>query len=88
MLVISLVVWLLIGIGAAWIGKSLASESLGWLGLGVFGIGGAIAGGIVGLSVSNAFIAGVMGAAIGGLGGVFLRGSAEEIRSPGPGLAV
>jgi len=88
MLVLLLVSWLLIGIAAAWVGRSLASDAFGWLGTGLFGIAGAIAGGVVALSVSDAFAVGVIGAAFGGLVGVFIRGSAEEIRTPGPGLAV
>ena len=87
MLVLSLVSWLLIGIAAAWVGKRLGSDALGWLGTALFGVAGAIAGGLVALSVSDAFTVGVIGAAIGGLMGVFIRGTAEEIRTPGPGIA-
>ena len=88
MLVLSLVSWLLLGVAAAMIGKALAADHLGWFGLGAFGILGAVAGGIVGLGISDTFLAGAMGGAIGALAGVLIRGSAEEIRSRGPGLAV
>lgn len=88
MLVLLVVSWLLIGIGAAWIGKALSSDVLGWGGLGVFGIAGAVAGGVLALSVSDAFSAGVIGGVIGAVAGVMVRGSAEEIRSKGPGLAI
>lgn len=86
--VLSLVSWVLIGIAVALVGKRLGSDALGWLGTALFGIGGAIAGGVVALSASDAFTVGVIGAAIGGLVGVFIRGTAQEIRTPGPGLAV
>lgn len=88
MLVLLVVSWLLIGIGAAWIGKMLYSDILGWFGLGLFGIAGAVAGGLVALSASDAFFPGVFGGVIGAVAGVLLRGAAEEIRSTGPGLAV
>jgi uncharacterized membrane protein YeaQ/YmgE (transglycosylase-associated protein family) len=88
MLVLSLVSWLLIGIAAAWLGKTLASDRFGWFGLGVFGILGAITGGLAMLWASDAWLASDLGAALGALLGVFIRGAAEEIRSQGPGLAV
>ncbi|HVL05842.1 MAG TPA: hypothetical protein VM388_07630 [Acidimicrobiales bacterium] len=88
MLVLLIVSWLLIGIGAAWIGKVLSSDILGWLGFGLFGIAGAIAGGMLAMGVSDAFFPGVFGGVIGAVAGVMLRGAAEEIRSRGPGLAV
>ncbi len=88
MLVLLVVAWLLIGIGAAWIGKVLISDTLGWFGWGLFGIAGAVAGGMVAMGVSAAFFPGVFGGVIGAVAGVMLRGAAEEIRSTGPGLAV
>ena len=87
MLVLLVVSWLLIGIGAAWIGKMLYSDILGWVGLGLFGMAGAVAGGLVALSASDAIVPGVFGGGIGAVAGVLLRGAAEEIRSTGPGLA-
>ena len=88
MLVLLVVAWLLIGGGAAWIGKMRSSDILGWLGLALFGIVGAVAGGVVAMGVSEAFFPGVFGGVIGAVAGVMLRGAAEEIRSTGPGLAV
>jgi hypothetical protein len=88
MLVLLVVSWLLIGIGAAWIGRMLYADILGWFGLGLFGIAGAVAGGLAALSASDAVFPGVLGGVIGAVAGVMLRGAAEEIRSTGPGLAV
>ena len=87
MLVLALASWLLVGVAAAWLGKTLSSDRLGWLGFGLFGIGGAIAGGVAALGVADAASASVIGSAVGSLVGVFIRGAGEEIRSPGPGLA-
>ena len=87
MLVLSLASWLLIGIGAAWLGKTLSSDHLGWLGFGLLGIAGAVAGGVAALGASDEFGVSVIGSALGGLLGAFIRGAGEEIRSPGPGLA-
>jgi len=58
------------------------------LGLGLFGIAGAVAGGLVAMGVSDDFFLGVAGSAVGAVVGVMLRGAAQEIRSRGPGLAV
>ena len=87
MFVLSLASWLLIGIGAAWLGKTLSSDRLGWLGFGVLGIAGAVAGGVAALGVSDDLAVSVIGSALGGLLGAFIRAAGEEIRSPGPGLA-
>ena len=87
MLVLSLASWLLIGIGAAWLGKTLSSGRIGWLSFGLFGVAGAIAGGVAALGVSDGLTVSVVGSALGGLLGAFIRGAGEEIRSPGPGLA-
>ena len=88
MYVLSLVAWFLIGVSAAWVAKKLTSDQLGWLGLGLFGVAGAISGGIVALGVADAFTAGVVGSGIGAVLGVLIRGAAEEIRSRGPGFAI
>ncbi len=85
---LSLAAWVLIGILAAWFGKYMGRDHLGWLGVGSLALAGAVAGGFVGLAVTGAFYGGVIGSAIGGVGGALLRGAAEEIRKPGPGMAV
>ena len=85
MLVLLVVSWLLIGIGAAWIGKMLSSEILGWLGLGLFGIAGAVAGGMVAMGVSEAFFPGVFAGVIGAVAGVMLRGPPRRSAPPGLG---
>jgi len=88
MLVLSLVAWLLIGIAAAYVGKAVSGDNLGWLGLGFFATGGAIAGGLVATAISGAYAVSIFGAVAGALLGVLLRGSAEEIRTRGPGFAM
>ena len=55
MLLLLAISWLLIGIGAARIGTRLYPDILGWFGLGLFGIAGAVAGGMMAMGVSDAF---------------------------------
>ena len=87
-LALSVVSWTLIGILAAWLGKTLAADHLGWLWFGVLGVMGAVLGGLVGLYVAEELAAGIAGSAIGGLTGALLRGAGAEIKSRTPGLAV
>ncbi len=87
-LALSIVAWMLIGILAAWLGKTLAADHLGWLWFGVLGVAGAVLGGILGLSLAEDFFAGIAGSAVGGLFGALLRGAGAEIKSRTPGLAV
>ncbi|HEX2047161.1 MAG TPA: hypothetical protein VHF27_05320 [Acidimicrobiales bacterium] len=87
-LALSIVAWMLIGILAAWLGKTLAADHLGWLWFGVLGVAGAVIGGTVGLAVAEEFYAGIAGSTVGGLFGALVRGAAAEIKSRTPGLTV
>lgn len=88
MLVLLVVSWLLIGVGAAWIGKVLSSDLPGWFGLALFGSPGRLLGEWWPWAFRGPFPPGLFRGVIGAVAGVMLRGAAEEIRSTGPGLAV